>query len=97
MLCVTALCAVFYTAFLVPSQDIEDRSWEALALLSLAAGISVASGMLFRECPGEEVRGLLRTLPVQIFFWAAGVMLAMFVASWYLEAHAVLYRDVRWF
>lgn len=93
MLCAVALFAVFYTAFLRPASDIEDTTWKTLTLLSLAAGICVSSGMLFRE--GAET--LLRTLPVQMFLWAVGAMAVMFVAAWYLETHMVLYRDVRWF
>ncbi len=60
MLSVVSLWAVFYTAFLGPVNDIENRSWEALLLLSLAAGICVSSGMLFREGSGRRCRGRCR-------------------------------------
>ncbi len=97
LLCLAALYAVFYTAFLAPSRDVGDRPWDTAALLALSAGIAAASGMLFRERPHIGASGLLRTLPMQVFFWALGVMGAMLLASWYLEAHVVLYRDARWF
>ena len=92
MLCMAALCGVFNAAFLAsyPGRTI----WDTLTLLSLAAGICVASGMLFRE---DASGRLLRTLPMQIFAWAIGLMTAMWVAAWYLETHCIFYRDVRRF
>lgn len=94
VLCMAALCGVFYTAFLIPANDMEHGVWDTLTLLSLAAGICVASGMLFRD---SESSSLMRTLPVQMLLWGAGVMVVMFVASWYLETHCIFYRDVRRF
>lgn len=97
VLCMAALCAVFYTAFLGPGADWEQTSWNTLTLLSLAAGISLVSGMLFRESARMGAAELMRTLPVQMFLWAVGVMVVMFVAAWYLETYCVFYRDVRRF
>jgi hypothetical protein len=51
--------------------------------------------MLFREPAQNDAAGLLRTLPVQVFCWALCAMLALFVASWYLETHCIFYKDVR--
>jgi formate/nitrite transporter FocA (FNT family) len=96
-LCLLSLDAVFYTAFLVPSSDLEQKTWDSLVLLSFAAGICLASGMIFREPTQTGAVGLARTLPVQMFCWAAGLMLALFLASWYLETHCVFYKDVRRF
>ena len=48
-LCMLSLCAVFNAAFLVPASDLESRSWTAVILLSLTAGICLASGMIFRR------------------------------------------------
>lgn len=95
LLCIVSLCAVFYTAFLVPATDLEQRIWDSLALLSLAAGICLSSGMIFRETAQNSANLLLRTLPVQIFCWALGLMLLLFAASWYLETHCIFYKDVR--
>jgi len=94
-LCMLSLCAVFYTAFLIPASDLEQRIWDSAVLLSLAAGICLASGMIFRESTQTGVEPVMRTLPVQIFCWAAGLMLVLFVASWYVETHSVFYKDVR--
>lgn len=93
VLCVLSLCAVFNSAFLVPASDLEQKTWDSLVLLSLAAGICLASGMIFRE----SMQTLTRTLPVQMFCWAACLMLALFLASWYLETHCIFYKDVRRF
>ena len=95
MLCMAALCGVFYSAFLDPSNTSEQSVWDTVTLLSLAAGISIASGMLFRE--ENDGSTLLRTLPVQMFLWAVGVMAVIFVSAWFLETHFVFYRDVRRF
>jgi len=97
MLCMASLCAVFYTAFLVPASDLEQRTWDTVVLLSLAAGICFSSGMIFREPAQGGVGPVARTLPVQIFCWAAGLLLVLFAVSWYLETYCILYRDVRRF
>ena len=97
LLCMLALWSVFYTAFLVPASDLERRSWDSLILLSLAAGICLTSGMIFRESEESEAGSLMRTLPVQIFCWAVSLMLVLFLVSWYLETHCIFYKDVRRF
>jgi hypothetical protein len=100
LLCLLSLCAVFHTAFLIPASDLHQRIWDSLELLSLAGGISLASGLIFRESaakPTGDSAGLAETLPLQVFFWAVGTMLLMFLASWYLETHCIFYRDARRF
>ena len=67
LLCMLALWSVFYTAFLVPASDLERRSWDSLILLSLAAGICLTSGMIFRESSESGAGSLARTLPIQMF------------------------------
>jgi hypothetical protein len=94
-LCMVSLGAVFYTAFLVPASDLEQKTWDSIMLLSFAAGICLSSGMIFRETTQAGTEPLTRTLPVQLFLWAAFVMLALFLASWYLETHCIFYKDVR--
>jgi hypothetical protein len=97
--CMIALYAVFHTAFLAPASDFGQRLYDSSALLVLAAGISFISGLIFRDAPqrtaGTSSR-VVGTLPVQIFCWASGIMLILFLLSWYLETHCVFYRDVRW-
>jgi hypothetical protein len=95
VLCMVSLCALFYSAFLVPASGVEQRGWHSVVMLSLAAAICLTSGMLFRESAEDDAESLLRTLPVQMFCWAVAVMVVLFFASWYLETHYVLYKDVR--
>jgi hypothetical protein len=94
-LCMFSLCAVFYTAFLVPASDLEQRSLDSVVLLSFAAGICLSSGMIFREPARNGANLLTRTLPVQMFLWALCVMVVLFFMSWYLETHCIFYKDVR--
>ena len=99
--CILSLYAVFYTAFLDPLGDPNLRIWESLALLALAAGVAVVSGLIFREGMldagarySRHVR-LMDTLPMRMFCWASAIMLILFLVSWYLETHFVFYRDIR--
>jgi hypothetical protein len=94
LLCILSLYAVFHTAFLIPGRTVQERAWDSLDLLVLAAGISVVSGLIFREGEQDGVR-LSGTLPVQILVWATGIMVGLFVVSWYLETYVIFYRDVR--
>jgi hypothetical protein len=99
LLCMLSLCAVFQAAFLVPASDLHQTILDSLELLSLAAGISLASGFIFCESatvsPTDSKR-IMTTLPVQVFCWAATTMLLLFVCCWYLESHCIFYRDIRY-
>ena len=66
-----------------------------LALMSLAAGICLTSGLIFREIGHDANTTLTSTLPVQMFFWATCWMLVLFIASRYLETHCIFFKDVR--
>ena|SRR5579862_5793401 len=92
-LCMISLYAVFHAAFLVPASDLNQKIVDSLELLALAAGIALIGGMIFRDsATGQR---LIATLPVQIFCWGAGLMLILFVVSWYLEYNCYLCRDLR--
>jgi hypothetical protein len=96
--CILSLYALFHTAFLLPSTDMNQRIYDSLTLLALAAGISVIGGLVFRGAaqePGTGRARLTATLPVQVFCWASGTMLVVFVVSWYLGRYCIFYRDVR--
>lgn len=98
LLCMLSLYAVFHTAFLIPASDLHSRIWDSLELLTLAAGIAVAAGLIFRDSAPESSAShasLASTLPVQIFCWTSGAIVFLFLASWYLENHFVFYREVR--
>ncbi|HUZ96915.1 MAG TPA: hypothetical protein VMU57_18575 [Edaphobacter sp.] len=99
LLCMLSLCAVFQTAFLVPASDLHQTILDSLELLLMAAGISLISGLIFRESaeePSADSKRLMTTLPVQVFCWAATTMLLLFVCCWYLESHCIFYRDIRY-
>jgi hypothetical protein len=95
--CILSLYALFNTALLDPSSDMDQRIYDSIGRLALAAGISVISGLIF--CAGTHDPGgtapLATTLPVQIFLWAAGILVVCFVISWYVERHCIFYRDIR--
>jgi hypothetical protein len=98
LLCLLSLCGVFHTAFLIPASDLHQTIWDSLELLSLAAGISLVGGLIFRESAPESFADSTRlasTLPIQVFCWAAGTMFLLFLCTWYLETHCIFYRDVR--
>jgi hypothetical protein len=104
LICLLSLYALFHTAFLVPGSldllvpgpALHDRIIDSLILLGLSAGICIVSGFLFREAAIGPQPSLLSTLPLQVFYWAVGAMLLLFVASWYLETYCIFYRDTRW-
>jgi hypothetical protein len=95
--CILSLYAVFHAAFLSPATNVDQRLYDSLAMLALAAGISIVSGLIFREAqkPNAASTRLTATLPVQVFCWASAVMAVLFVVSWYLETYCVFYRDTR--
>jgi hypothetical protein len=98
LLCILSLYAVFHKAFLIPGRTVHERIWDSLDLLVLAAGISVVSGLIFRESEREGEQDRVRlagTLPMQIFLWATGIMVGLFAVSWYLETYVIFYKDVR--
>ena len=96
--CILSLYGVFYTAFLDPVRDLDQHIYDSLGLLALAAGISLVSGLIFREAdsPAGNSR-LTSTLPVQMFCWASSLMLVLFLVSEYLESSCVFYRDIRFY
>jgi hypothetical protein len=90
-----SLCAVFNAAFLNPASGPEQRVWDCALLLALAAGTCLSSGMIFRASTRDGIEPVMRTLPVQIFCWAACAMVLLFLASWCLQTNCIFYRDVR--
>jgi hypothetical protein len=93
--CILSLYGLFYKAFLDPVNGPQERMFNSLALVGLAAAISLVSGLIFREteAPIRNTR-LTSTLPVQMFCWASGFMLILFLVSWYLESQRIFYRDI---
>ncbi len=95
---IISLYAVFKGAFLAPAVSLEQRVLDFLCLLALAGALSVVSGFIFlygATSPAGRLR-VGSTLPVQLFYWAASIMLALFLVSWYVDSHCIFYRDIRW-
>ena len=97
VLCILSLYALFATAFLIPENDLHEKILDSLGMLALAGGFALVSGVVFRDSePGVSSQPrLAATPPVQLFFWAAGVMTVLFAVSWYVERNCIFYRDVR--
>jgi len=96
--CILSLYGLFYKAFLDPVNGLQERMYDSLALLALAAAISLASGLIFLETEAQvRNTSLASTLPVQMFCWASSSMLILFLVSWFLESHCIFYRDIRFY
>jgi hypothetical protein len=95
---ILSLYALFHAAFLIPASNVHQRIYASLEMLALAAAISLAGGLAFRESTSKSPTGGIRltgTLPVRVFCWSASVMLILFIVSWYVESYCVFYRDIR--
>jgi hypothetical protein len=95
-----SLLAVMHAAFFGSETDFQQRVYDSLAMLILAAGIALIAGMLFdREHNGAagygDVLAVLRTFPVRIFLWASGLMLALFVLARWIEVNCILSPEMR--
>jgi hypothetical protein len=90
---ILSLCALLGHAFFVPGSTWQDRLIDGLGMMGLAASVCFASGLLF-EIPvskfdPEPTPPLTKTLPVRLFFWAAGLSAVMFPLSWFLAQYFV--------
>lgn len=93
--CILSLYALFYAVFFAPFAAVHQRLYDSLGMLTLAAGVSLISGLIFRDSAPNPHTRLASTLPMQLFWWASGAISVLFVVSWYLENHCIFYRDVR--
>ena len=105
LLCLLSLFAVFHTLFLSiedphlvlqPHRAFDDRIFDSLLLLALSAGISLLGGIIFREAEPIPRPSLATTLPLLVFYWAAGIMTVLFFAAWFLETHYIFSPKVHW-
>jgi len=87
-LSILSLCVLMTHAFFVPGSSWGDRLLDALSILGLTACVCFAAGLVFeipnRKFDPEPTPPLMRTLPVRLFFWGAGLMAVMFLVSWFL-------------
>jgi hypothetical protein len=88
---ILSLYWVALTAFFVPGLHWQDRLFLALAKLALAAAVCLFSALIFRlpvRTNPDAHQPLTSTLPMQLFFWTAPILLILFLASWYLTCGA---------
>ncbi|MFZ0275105.1 MAG: hypothetical protein WB524_12690 [Acidobacteriaceae bacterium] len=92
-LSILSLCLLMAHAFFVLGSPWADRLLDALGTLGLAGAVCFASGFLFeipnRKFDPEPTPPLMRTLPVRLFFCAAGLTAVMFLLSWFLAEYFV--------
>jgi hypothetical protein len=105
LLCLLSLLMVFHTVFFTledphllpqPHQELRDRTLDSLVLLTLSAGISLISGLVFREAEPLPRPSLSSTLPLQIFYWATGIMLLLYPLASFLETHYIFTPTIHW-
>jgi hypothetical protein len=105
LLCLLSLYAVFHTLFfsmedphllLQPHRAFDDRILDSLLLLVLSGVISLLGGIICREAEPYPHPPLATTLPLLIFYWATGIMAALFFAAWFLETHYIFSPSVHW-
>jgi hypothetical protein len=90
---ILSLCALLGHAFFMPGVGWEDRLFDGLGMMGLAASVCFASGLVFeipnrKFDPGPAIP-LTHTLPVRLFFWAVGLMAVIFAVSWFLAVDFV--------
>lgn len=94
---ILSLLVLMGQAFFVPGSPWTERLLSALILLGLSGCVCFAAGLIFelpeRKFDPEPTPRLTDTLPVRLFFWAAGLMAVIFAASWFL---AVDYVPMIW-
>jgi hypothetical protein len=105
LLSLLSLYAVFHTLFFSvedpyfffqPHQAFRDRIIDSVLLLTLSAGICLFGGFIFREAEPDPHPSLAATLPVQIFYWASGIMIALFFLAWFVETHYIFTPSIHW-
>jgi hypothetical protein len=95
--CILSLYAVLMSGFFEPNTTWQQRLVLGLIRLAVAAGVSFASGFLFRfpvRTNPDRGASLWKTLPVQLFLWGAGGLTVLFLLAWYLRCGGVNSFDV---
>jgi hypothetical protein len=90
LLSVLSLYPVLFSAFFVPGAGWQERLLLSLGRLALSGCICFASGLVFllpTRQHNKAERSLLSTLPVQIFIFAVGIMVLLFLVAWYLDVY----------
>jgi hypothetical protein len=88
ILSIVSLYALLVSAFFVPASTWQTRLEGSIETLAMSACVCFASGLLFSITARSEPP-VIRTLPVQLFWWTLGGTVLMFLLSRYLEVYYV--------
>lgn len=94
---ILSLLVLFDATFLRPAISGDERLYDALIPLLLAAAISLIGGLVFQaemRRSSRRIASLMGTFPMQIFCWTTAGIALLFLLSWYIETHCVFYRDL---
>jgi hypothetical protein len=94
ILSIVSLYALLGSAFFepVPGSPWQQRLLQSIQTLAMSGCVCFASGLLFSITTRPEPP-VTRTLPVQLFWWALGGTVLMFLLERYLE---VFYIPLLW-
>lgn len=88
LLSLLSLDALLHAAFFTPASDCEQRLVPSLGMLLLAAAVCMGSGAIFRTWEqriGRRSASVVTSLPMMIFWWAAGAIALLYLVSWFIE------------
>jgi hypothetical protein len=91
MASIVSLYPAMFSAFFVPGTGWQERLFLCGDKVVLSGCVCLASGMLFTWPSPEEHweggAGVLRTLPMRLYFCALAGMAVLFAVSWYLAVY----------
>ena len=88
ILSIISLYALLASAFFVPASPWQTRLLSSIETLAMTGCVCFASGLLFSITTKSEPP-VVRTLPVQLFWWTLGGTVLMFLLSRYLEVYYI--------
>ncbi len=93
MASILSLYPAMFSAFFVPGAGWQERLFLFGDKVLLSGCVCIASGMLFTwPAPDERWQGglgVLRTLPMRLYFCGLAGMVVLFGVSWYLAVYYV--------
>jgi hypothetical protein len=93
ILTIISIYALLVSAFFVPGSPWHQRLLTSVETLAMTGCVCFASGLIFRlsaqSASGQKEPAVMRTLPVQLFFWSVGATVLMFLLSRYLEVYYI--------
>jgi hypothetical protein len=90
LLSILSLDALFHAAFLEPASHFEQRLLPSLDMLVLSAAVCLGGGYIFRtweQKAGRRDASIVRSLPMLIFWWGAGIIALLFAVAWLLQTY----------